>query len=353
MPVPRLTKPNQLPPQPKLRKIAFEEHFLVPECLKKDVNGMISQRDIEVHAEENGLTPQWFKQVYDRLMDFDDVRIESMNESGIDFAILGFMCPGIQAIADGSKAQDTAKAVNDALAKRVQAHPDRFGGFASLALHDVDAAVKELERCVKTLGFKGVMMNGFNQIGTGEDDVLYLDEDKCSPLWEALSDLEVPLYLHPRTPLQQRIYKDHKELICANWGYACETGTHAVRILVGGVFDRFPKAKLVLGHNGETLPFAAWRLQHWMEFNPGNDRPKKRIQDYLAENVYVTISGDWSVPALLCTMQVCGTDRMLFSVDYPFENMDEAAEFLENAPISEVDRAKIAYGNAKTLFKLD
>jgi predicted TIM-barrel fold metal-dependent hydrolase len=125
-----------------------------------------------------------------------------------------------------------------------------------------------------------------------------------------------------------------------------------VRILVGGVFDRFPKAKMILGHNGETIPFAAWRLQHWMEFNPGNDRPKKRIQDYLRDNVYTTISGDWSVPALLCTMQVMGTDRMLFSVDYPFENMDEASEFLDNAPISESDRVKLASENARKLFRL-
>lgn len=351
MPVPRLTKPNLLTPKPKLRKIAFEEHFLVPEGMELDANGNISQKDIDYRAVENGLTPQWFKQVYERLIDFDDVRIQSMDESGIDYAILGFMCPGLQSITDAKKATDTAKAVNDALAKRIAAHPDRFGGFASLALNDVNAAVKELERCVKTLGYKGVMINGFTNLTNGE--ALYLDDDRCSPFWEALSDLDVPVYLHPRTPFQQGTYQNHHELICANWGYACETGTHAVRIMVGGVFDRFPNAKLILGHNGETIPFAAWRLQHWMEFNPGNDRPKKRIQDYLAENVYVTISGDWSVPALLCTMQVMGTDRMLFSVDYPFENMDEGAEFLENAPISEVDRVKLAHSNAQKLFKLD
>ena len=124
-----------------------------------------------------------------------------------------------------------------------------------------------------------------------------------------------------------------------------------MRILVGGVFDPFPKAKMILWHNGENIPFSAWGIQHWMGFNPGNGRPK-RIQDYLRDYVYTTISADWSVPALLCPMQAMGSDRMLFSVDYPFETMDEAAEFLDNAPISQSDRAKLAHKNACELFRL-
>ncbi len=151
---------------------------------------------------------------------------------------------------------------------------------------------------------------------------------------------------------QQLLYTCHKELICANWGYACETGTHAVRVRVGGVFDHFPSASKVLGHNGETLPFAAWRLQHRMEFSPGNDRPKKRIQDYLKYSVYTTISSEWAVPTLLCTMQVLDTDRILISVHYPFETMQDATEFLDNAPIGESDRVKIAHDTAQTLVRL-
>lgn len=351
MTVPHLTRPGALPPLRPLKKIAFEEHFLVPEALKKNPDGSIDQEDINFHAENNGLTPEWFKQIYDRLMDFSETRIRSMNESNIAYSILSLQCPGIGAVTDKKKAEDMARAVNDALAEKISEHPDRFGGFAQLAVYDGDKAAKELERCVKKLGFHGVLFNGYSQVDR-EDNLVYLDEDRCAPIWAAMQDLDVPLYLHPRTSYQTLMYKGHRELICANWGYACETGTHAVRILVGGVFDRFPKAKMILGHNGETIPFAAWRLQHWMEFNPGNDRPKKRIQDYLRDNVYTTISGDWSVPALLCTMQVMGTDRMLFSVDYPFENMDEASEFLDNAPISESDRVKLASENARKLFRL-
>jgi predicted TIM-barrel fold metal-dependent hydrolase len=154
-----------------------------------------------------------------------------------------------------------SRAVNDALAEKISEHPTRFGGFASLAVHNGDEAAKELERCVKTLGFKGVLFNGYSQVD-GDDNLVYLDEDRCAPIWAARQDLDVPLYLHPRTSYEQLMYKGHRELICANWGYPCETGTHAVRILVGGVFDRFPNAKMILGHNGENIPFSAWRLQH-------------------------------------------------------------------------------------------
>jgi gamma-resorcylate decarboxylase len=351
MTIPHLTRPNLLPERPPLKKIAFEEHFLLPEAMKKKPDGSIDMDDFNFHAVNNGLTPEWFKQVYDRLMDFTDVRIPSMNESNIEYSILSLMCPGIGSMTDKQKAEDTARAVNDALAEKISEHPDRFGGFASLAIHDPDKAAKELERCVKKLGFKGVMVNGYYQVDR-EDNLVYLDDERCEPIWAALQELDVPVYLHPRTSYEQKLYGSHHELVCANWGYACETGTHAVRILVSGVFDRFPKAKLIIGHNGETIPFGAWRLQHWMEFNPGKDRPKKRIGEYLRDNVYTTISGDWSVPALLCTMQVMGTDRMLFSVDYPFENMDEASAFLDNAPISESDRVKLANENACKLFRL-
>jgi len=350
MTAPRLTPTIARPTPPPLPKIAFEEHFLVPEAMKKNPDGSIDETDVDFRG-INGLDPRWFRQVYERLMDFDHTRIESMDENNIDYAILSLMGPGIGAATDARHAQDLARACNDALAEKISQRPDRYGGFACLAIHDPEVAVKELERCVTELGFKGVLFNGFSQVDL-DDNLMYLDEDRCTPIWEALEALDVPLYLQPRPSYQQMMYKDHRELICANWGYACETGTHVVQILVGGVLDRFPKAKLILGHLGENLPFSAWRLQHWMEFNPGHDRPQRRIQDYLADNVYVTISGNFSVPALMCTLQVMGSDRVLFSVDHPFENMDEASAFLDNAPISEADRVKIAHANARELFKL-
>ena len=344
-----LTAPGAFEPKPQIRKIAFEEHFLVPQGLETDTYGKVSQKDIDKHAVENGLTAEWFKQIYDRMVDFDEARLESMDAAGIDLSILSFMTPGVQGVTDARKAHDMALAVNDALAEKIARHPDRYAGMATLAAHNPEASARELERCVKTLGFKGVMWNGFSQIDA-EENLVYLDEDRCGPIWEAAQALDVPIYLHPRPPYEQLVFKGHRRLISANWGSTCETSTHAVRILAGGVFDDFPLAKLILGHLGEALPFMAWRMQHWQEYNP--DRPKRRVEDYLAENVWVTTAGNFSTPAFNCAMQVLGSDRILFSTDYPFENMEDAASWFESCPMAEVDRTKIAYANAKKLFKL-
>lgn len=348
MTVPHLPIPGKLPDPPKLRKIALEEHFVVPVAMERDRDGKI---DVQTHAAENGLEMDFFQVVYDRLNDFGTTRIESMDEAGIDYAIVSLCCPGIEGILDAREAQEKAAATNDAVAKQIQPHHNRLGAFASIATHDPEAAARELERCVTKLGFKGVLFNGFSQHGQA-DNLIYLDDDRCTPIWEVAQALDVPIYLHPRVSYNQLMYQGHKELLSATWGFAPETGTHALRIVYSGVFDRFPKAKLVLGHLGETLPFQAWRIQHCFEFNPADKKVRMRLQDYLSENIWVTTSGNFNTQALHCTLLTMGADRIMFSVDYPFENMDEAADFIETCPIAEGDRRKIAHGNARQFFGL-
>ena len=185
--------------------------------------------------------------------------------------------------------------------------------------------------------------------GTGAE---YLDAPRLLPFWEAAAALGVPVYLHPRPAFDQRIYEGHSQLIGATWGFAPEAATHALRLVFSGLFDRFPSLTLVLGHLGETLPYFAWRIQHCFEFNPADKRLQRRLQDYLCDNFYVSTSGFFNDQALIGAVLTIGADRILFAVDYPYEPMDPAAAWIERAPISEIDRRKIAHLNARTLFRL-
>jgi predicted TIM-barrel fold metal-dependent hydrolase len=212
-----------------------------------------------------------------------------------------------------------APRINDFLAAEVAASGGRFVGFASVALKDVGAAVKELTRAATELGFCGVMVNGYSDLGA---DKLYLDEDRFEPFWEALEGLRVPLYLHPRLPsraVQDATYRGHPELIGATWGFGPETATHVLRIVYAGVFDRHPGVNLILGHLGETLPFFARRIQRAFEYNPYSKRTGKRLQDYLSDNIWVTTSGFFNDQALVTALLTRGADHIMFASDYPYD----------------------------------
>ena len=352
MTVPSLPKIGAPPPSPPLRKIGLEEHFGHPIVFMRDSEGRYETRK---EAAVGHLGPEYFELVQERLLDFNTTRLQAMDEAGVDKALLsfgaGFKTFGVQGILDRAEATNTARLVNDFLAEQVRAHPTRFIGMATLALQDPAAAVRELERCVTNLGFKGVMVNGYTQVDS-PDNLIYLDDARMTPLWEALTALDIPLYVHPRASHKAVMFEGHPELTGAAWGFAPETATHALRIVYGGIFDRFPKAKLVLGHLGETLPFLAWRIQHGVDFNPNGRSTKKRLADYLAENIWVTTSGNFNTQALHCTILTMGADRILFSNDYPYEDYAEGAEFMDTVAISETDRRKIGYANAKSLYKL-
>jgi predicted TIM-barrel fold metal-dependent hydrolase len=348
MPVPSLPKVGIPPPPTPLPKIALEEHFGHASLMMRDSEGRFETRK---EALSGHLGPEYFEVVQSRLLDFDTTRLLAMDEAGVEKVLLSLTTFGIQAITDRRKAQDTARAVNDSLAERVRAHPDRYDGMACLSLHDPEQAAKELERCVTKLGFKGVMVNGYSQVDT-DDNLLYLDDERLTPLWEALTALDVPLYLHPRPSYNNVQYNSHPELTGAAWGFAPETATHVLRMVYSGIFDRFPTAKLVMGHLGEALPFFAWRIQHGINYSPNGRSTKKRLIDYFADNIWVTTSGNFNTQALHCTLLTMGSDRVLFAVDYPYEDYADGGEFIETVAISESDRRKIAYTNAKSLYNL-
>jgi predicted TIM-barrel fold metal-dependent hydrolase len=340
--LPRSGAPTKAPPI--LRKIALEEHYMLPSAGSGSSEPSAMSRDA-------GLDPAFLAAVGRRMQDFHTTRIEEMDESAIDVAILSLRAPGTEGIPDAAKAAKVARETNDFLADRIAESHGRLAGFAAVPLQDTEAAIKELERAICRLGFKGVMINGYVNIDS-PDDAHYLDEERFYPFWEAVCELDVPVYLHPRAPLDRRAYEGHKELVGATWGFAPETATHALRLVYSGLFDRFPKATVILGHMGETLPFFAWRIQHCFEWNPSDKRVEKRLQDYLCENFYITTSGNNCDQALICALLTIGSDRILFSTDYPFEMSTDAARWIERAPISELDRRKIAHDNAKRLFRL-
>jgi 2,3-dihydroxybenzoate decarboxylase len=320
-------------------KIALEEHF--------SIEGMDKYTSDVMNAPT-------FADVMRRLVDTESLRIEAMDKSGIERSILSFYSPGIQAEPDPDVAVAAARKANDFLAEKVIArHPDRYLGFAAVAMQDPEAAATELERCVKQLGFKGAMINGYSNIHN-DNTIEYTDEPRFEVFWAKAAELNVPIYLHPRDPLasQQRIYEGHPELLSAAWAYGVETSTHALRLITSGLFDRHPGVNVILGHLGETLPFGIWRVQHIINRRGMCKDLKKNIAAYLADNFFITTSGVFRTQALLDTMLEVSSDRILFSTDYPYESAEEAATWFDSCTISERDRVKIGRENAARLFNL-
>jgi predicted TIM-barrel fold metal-dependent hydrolase len=336
------------PDPPPLEKIAVEEHFnflaaTAPNSSDADIQTLVKAMDYNA---------EWMRLVGERLVEFDRDRLASMDASGIGTAILSHTVPAVQGIGDAAAAVTAAREVNDYLASAVIAkHPDRYAGFAAVALQDPRAAAQELERAVTRLGLKGVMINGYSNT-PDPNRIEYLDEPRFLPFWEAAAALGAPVYLHPRPPHDQRAYEGHRELLGATWGFAPETATHVLRLIYSGLLDRFPTLTIVLGHLGETLPYFSWRIQHCFEYNPSDKRVKRRLQDYLCDNFYVSTSGIFNDQALINAILTIGADRILFAADYPYEAMEPAARWLERAPISETDRRKIAAGNARRVFRM-
>jgi len=319
-------------------KIALEEHF--------SIDGMTYKNDV--------MDAPTFAEVRRRLADTESLRIESMDKAGIELSILSFFSPGIQAETDPDVAVQHAKRANDFLRENVIArHPDRYAGFAAVPMQNPEAAAKELERCVKQLGFKGAMINGYSNTHD-ENTIEYTDEPKFEVFWAKVAELNVPIYLHPRDPVlsQQRIYEGRPELLSAAWAYGVETSTHALRLITSGLFDRYPGVNIILGHLGETLPFGIWRVQHIINRRGMCKDLKKNIASYLADNFFITTSGNFRTQALLNTMLEVSSDRILFSTDYPYESAEEAATWFDSCTISEPDRLKIGRENAVKLFNL-
>jgi len=290
-----------------------------------------------------------------RLLDVQEMRLREMDKHGGELMILSLNAPAVQAIHDVKRAIEIARQANDALAAEVRKRPNRFAAFAALPMQDPEAASSELTRCVKELGFVGALVNGFSQIGS-PDNVTYYDLPQYRPFWRTVEALGVPFYLHPRNPLPGAIaaYEGHNWLLGPNWAFHAETAVHALRLIGCGLFDEHPNLQIILGHLGEGIPAYLWRIDHrnnWMKA-PHKYAAKKTVADYVRNNFVVTTSGNFSTSALDQAIAEIGIERVLWSADYPFEDISDAADWIDQAPLSEEDRGKIARTNALSLFKL-
>jgi 2,3-dihydroxybenzoate decarboxylase len=272
-----------------------------------------------------------------------------MDAAGVDIQVLSHGAPASQRL-DPKIAVSMTRGVNDRLRDICAARPDRFAGFAALPSTVPEACPDELERAVKELGLKGAMIHGL----TG--DGVFFDDMRFWPVFERAEKLDVPLYMHPAVPHRAVVdayYRDYigdyPALLNAGWGFTVETATQGIRIVLSGVLDEYPGVRIVLGHLGEGLPFLLWRIDHALS-RPGNR--KVNFREKFSRNFWITTSGNFSDPALLCAIQELGADRIVFSVDYPFVDNAPATEWIERVHLNAADKAKILNGNARKLLKM-
>ena len=325
-------------------KWALEEHLSTPENNKLwDDSG---------EAARNG--KRYMDYVDSHLLDVDE-RIKIMDATGVERTILSLTSPGIQSITDTELAVKVARDTND-LVKRnfVDQRPGRLSMFACLPTQDGAAAAAELRRAVGELGAVGALINGYTNVADASTG-RYLDDDAYEPLWAAVEDLGVPVYLHPREPLpaQQAIYAGYESLVGSAWGFAHETATHAVRLMLSGLFDRHPGVQVILGHLAEGLPFLLPRLEHRLDKQQdgaGLGTARRKVSEYFSDNFYATTSGHFHTRTLFNTIAELGVDRVMFSADYPYETMEEAAGWFDSSLLSPNDARKIGRENARRLF---
>lgn len=317
-----------------LRKIALEEHFMMP--------------GFETYSKAflNFIDPATMKELGQRLADFDALRLDEMDKAGIERVVLSQSGPGVQAEPDTALALRRARENNDFLAERIARRPDRYAGFAMLSMHDPREAARELERSVKQLGFKGSLVNG-HTLGR------YYEGREYDPFWERMQELDVPMYLHPIDPWKPLHALDGAPVLAgASWGWGVETASHALRLVFGGVFDRFPRLKVILGHMGEGLPFQRWRFDSRFAAYPYGISLQRRPSEYIGTNLLITTSGVCSHPTLVGAVGEMGVDAVMFSVDYPYESTEAAARFIDTAPLERAQLEAICHGNAARILGL-
>ena len=323
-----------------MRTITLEEHYATPSFLEGPGH------TLKQNAETAG-SP--LTKIIEKLCDTGEKRIAEMDAAGIDVQVLSLTAPGTEQL-NANDAVTAAREANDFLANAVTKYPKRFAGFAALPTAAPDKAAAELERTVRDYGFKGAMINGHAR---GR----YLDDKFFWPILERAVRLNVPIYLHPTQPPQPVIDASYsgfspivKEmLIGPGWGWHIETAIHVIRMILGGVFDEFPKLQIVVGHMGEALPFMLPRFEI---MSPAMTKLKRSITAYLRENVHYTFSGFNFTPNFLGLILQVGVDRIMFSADHPYASMAQAREFLDKLPVSPADRERIAHGNAEQLFRM-
>jgi predicted TIM-barrel fold metal-dependent hydrolase len=315
-----------------VRTIALEEHFWTPQLAAPPGTGPLAV---------------WGQQIDGQLRDLGRMRLADMDASGIDLQVISHAPPGAQALS-GAEALVRAREANNLLAEAVRAHPGRFAGLATLPTADPRAAADELERATGELGFVGALVHS-----TLGSNGAFLDDPSFEPLLERFEQLDTPLYLHPGPPsaaLRDVLYRGLPPAVAARlatntWGWHAEAGLHVLRMIATGVFDRHPALRMIIGHCGEMIPFMLARIDEMLRLG----RP---ASEYFASNIWVTTSGLFSIPPVMCTVQVLGVDRVLFSVDYPFGSNAAGRALLDTLPLAPADKAKIAGGNAELVLRL-
>jgi len=315
----------------KPRIIAIEEHYY--------------DRELRAHfAKHDVVDSPW---IAERLDDLSNLRIKEMDAAGIDLQVLSHGAHAFH-MFDPETAVRLAPGVNDRLHQAVERHPQRFAAFAALPTSDPKAAAAELERTVTKLGFKGAMVHGLT-------DGLFLDDKRFWPIFESAAALDVPIYLHPGSAphpaVMDAYFKDYRQdfplFHRSGWGYTIETGAQGIRLVLSGIFDKYPNLKIIMGHLGEGVPLLLWRIDSALSRGG-----KINFRKIFCEHFWITTSGFFSNPALRCCIEEMGIDRIIFSVDYPFMPNERAAKWIPDLPLGEADKAKLLSGNVEKLLKL-
>jgi 5-carboxyvanillate decarboxylase len=334
------------------RRIATEEAFSCPEVFAALQEWVAAagpdEPDHDFLSFLFGRDLPGLQRVRRQLIDLDDERLKIMDDYGVDMHLLSLTAPGVQTLAD-QPATALAAQVNDRLAAVIARHPDRFAGLAAIAPQDPGPAAAEIERAITDLKLNGVVINSHTRNE-------YLDDEKFWPIFEAAEALGAPIYLHPRSPSAQ-MAQPYKRfgLETGIYGFQAETGLHAIRLICSGVFDRFPRLQIVLGHLGEGIPFWLWRVDYMHPVRSShNIRPELELtpSEYFRRNFMITTSGmNWH-PALRFCIETVGADNIMWAIDYPYQITEGAVEFMNTAPISEDDKHKIFHRNAERVFRI-
>jgi len=328
-------KPEKAP----YKRISCEEAFSTPEIvaeLKRVAGGVPSMSSGPIAGP-----------FMPALLDMGEGRIQAMDRDGVDIQVLSLTSPGVQNF-DPETAVSLMKATNDRLAEAIRKYPARFAGLAVIAPQDPVASAKELERAVDALGLKGGIINSHTR---GE----YLDDPKFWPIFEAAQALNVPIYIHPREPSSGLASVLTMPGFTVGWGYGVETGSHALRLIASGVFDKYPMLRIVLGHMGETLPFVIDRIDNRFQWETklfGKPKIERLPSEYLKNNFVVTTSGMNYRAPLLATIAQIGADRVMFAADYPMEVQADAVQEMEAMPLSMQDKWKVWETNARKVFAI-
>jgi predicted TIM-barrel fold metal-dependent hydrolase len=345
---------GQAPPRPRVRRIATEEAFATPELVaawldiaRRDPNASLDVPTgiLSIFDPRPGSIQEGFRR---QALDMGPERLAVMDAAGVDMHVMSVTIPGVQMFAP-DRADAMAMQTNDRLAAAIARHPTRFAGLACLAPHSPRGGPLEMERAITKLGLNGFIINSHT-------DNLYLDDPRFAPILEAAEALDRPIYLHPRAPSNGMAapFRDYS-LGGSIWGFGVEARTHAVRLIMSGTFDRFPRLRIVLGHMGEALPFWMWRLDHMYarRARDGRMKPNKLLpSEYFRRNFAITTSGFEADDVLQLVIGRAGLDNVMWAIDYPYESSADAVAFLDRATLDDDARVRIYHRNAERLFHI-